>query len=461
MMKMRCPQGRRICFLGVLEMRGIRVGYGIIIGALALLWAASFGGMGAGFFGLRGAAVDFTGMMALGVMSVAMILAARPAVLEPLLDGLDKEYRLHKWLGITGLVFAVLHWLWAQGPKWAVGWGLLARPERHRGPPLDGLFGLFQSLRGTAEGIGEWAFYGISALIVLALIKAVPYRWFRRLHRVLPLAYLALVVHGVILLPPAWWTAPLGPVMGLLMAGGVIAALLSLTGRLGHRNAVSGRVAAVQPRGDATEVTVALDAGRWPGHQAGQFAFLTLDRGEGPHPFTIASAWRGDGHLTFLIKGLGDYTRRLAENVRVGDSATVQGPYGRFVFDGARRQIWIAGGIGITPFLARLDALAAHPGTPPAQPGAVDLFYAASAPEPSVVARVRALAEAAGVRLHVIDDRVDERLTGEHLRQSIPEWREADVWFCGPRGFSRALAGDLCGHGLPAPRFHHELFEMR
>lgn len=442
-------------------MRGIKVGYAIIIGGLALLWAGSLGAIGNGFFGVRGAAVDFTGVMALGAMSVAMILAMRPAFLEPLLDGLDKEYRLHKWLGITGLVFGVLHWLWAQGPKWAVGWGLLARPERHRGPQLDGLFGLFQSLRGTAEGIGEWAFYGISALIVLALIKAVPYRWFQRIHRVLPVAYLALVVHGIILLPPAWWTAPIGPVMGLLMAAGTVAAALSLTGHIGRKDSVGGSVAAVETTGDVTTVTVALDQGRWPGHEAGQFAFLTLDRAEGPHPFTIASAWRDDDRLTFLIKGLGDYTRRLPETVRVGDAATVQGPYGRFVFDGEGRQIWIAGGIGITPFLARLEALAAHPDRRPVDLVPVDLVYAAAAPEPSLVERLRGLAEAAGVRLHVLDDRVDGVLSGRRLRDMVPEWRDAEVWFCGPRGFSRALAGDLCAHGLPPRRFHHELFEMR
>lgn len=37
--------------------------------------------------------------------------ALRAVRVEPLLDGLDKTYRLHKWQGITGLVFSVIHWL--------------------------------------------------------------------------------------------------------------------------------------------------------------------------------------------------------------------------------------------------------------------------------------------------------------------------------------------------------------
>jgi hypothetical protein len=32
------------------------------------------------------------------------------------LGGLDKMYRLHKWLGMTALGVGAVHWLWVQGP---------------------------------------------------------------------------------------------------------------------------------------------------------------------------------------------------------------------------------------------------------------------------------------------------------------------------------------------------------
>ena len=41
------------------------------------------------------------------------------------------------------------------------------------------------------------------------------------------------------------------------------------------------------------------------------------------------------------------------------------------------------------------------------------------------------------------------------------DWREADVWFCGPARFGRILRDGLVGLGFPAERFHQELFEMR
>lgn len=39
--------------------------------------------------------------------------------LERWICGLDKTYRLHKCLGISGLALAITHWLWSEGPKWA------------------------------------------------------------------------------------------------------------------------------------------------------------------------------------------------------------------------------------------------------------------------------------------------------------------------------------------------------
>ena len=45
------------------------------------------------------------------------------------------------------------------------------------------------AFRGIAETIGEWAFYAAVILIVLALVKRFPYRWFFRTHRWLALVY--------------------------------------------------------------------------------------------------------------------------------------------------------------------------------------------------------------------------------------------------------------------------------
>ncbi len=61
------------------------------------------------FLALRNLMVQYSGLLAIVAMSVAMVLSARPRWPETSLNGLDKMYRLHKWLGISALVFTILH----------------------------------------------------------------------------------------------------------------------------------------------------------------------------------------------------------------------------------------------------------------------------------------------------------------------------------------------------------------
>ncbi|AVR86991.1 ferredoxin reductase family protein [Thauera aromatica] len=446
-------------------MKNIRFAYAGLLLLLSLLWwlADPLLPDGYGYFALRTVLINYTGVLAIGVMSVGMMLALRPVRVEPLLDGLDKTYRLHKWLGITGLVVSVIHWLWAQGTKWAVGWGWLVKPERVPGPPLtDPVEAFFRAQRGLAESVGEWAFYAAVVLIALALSKRFPYRLFFKTHRLLALAYLALVFHSVLLTPFSYWTQPMGVVLALLMAGGSVAAAVSLAGRVGHRRKAVAEIEELVNFPDNRVLKVAIRfKDRWPGHAAGQFAFVTFSAEEGAHPFTISSGWQGDGRLFFLIKGIGDYTARLPELVHVGDLVTVEGPYGRFDFanggvSGKRRQIWVGAGIGITPFIARLKALAVEP-----DGRKIDLFYSTAEPDDEFIGRLQRDAKAAGVNLHIVVSARDGRLDVDRICSAVPGWAEADVWFCGPGGFGQALRTGFVAKGLLETDFHQELFHMR
>lgn len=442
-------------------MKNIRLAYLFVFAALVALWLAADPLLSAGyaFFALRASLVNLTGILAIGAMSVAMLLATRPVVIESLLGGLDKSYRLHKWLGVTALVLSIVHWLWAKAPKWMVGWGWLERPVRR--PPVeqtDAVLRFFQSQRGLAEEIGEWAFYAAVVLIVLALLKRFPYRHFFKTHRLLAVVYLFLAFHSLVLMKFGYWGAAVGPVMAALIAGGAVAAVVSLLRKVGHGRQAVGVIDELFHHEDNRVLKVAVTLkSRWPGHEAGQFAFVTFDRDEGPHPFTISSAWQGDGRMFFLIKGIGDYTATLPATLKVGDLVGIEGPYGRFAFGGdAKRQIWVAGGIGITPFIARMQALESQP-----DGRSVDLFYSTSAPDEEFIRRVTLLAGRAGVRLHVrVADR-DGRLTAAQIRAQVAGWETASVWFCGPAGFGDTLHRDFTASGLSEDDFHQELFDMR
>ncbi|OGA98904.1 MAG: ferric reductase [Burkholderiales bacterium RIFCSPHIGHO2_12_FULL_69_20] len=445
-------------------MTQLKYAFAIVIGLPALLWllADTLLPQPLTYFSFRAVFMQFSGTLAVAMMSVAMLLALRPRWLEPRLDGLDKIYRLHKWLGIGVLVVAVLHWWWAQGTKWMVGWGWLTRPARgpRPDPATQGLVeAWFGSQRGLAESVGEWAFYAAVLFIALALIKRFPYRLFARTHQWIALAYLALVFHSVVLVKFGYWGQPVGWLLAALMGAGSLAALISLTERIGAGRKVAGRIESLHyfAELDVLESRITLEAG-WPGHAAGQFAFVTSDRREGAHPYTIASAWHAQQpQITFITKALGDHTKRLRDTLKPGMVVSVEGPYGCFDFeDGRSRQIWIGAGIGITPFVARMKQLAREAG-----PQTVDLFHPTAVHEQAAIDKLTADARAAGVRLHVLVDAQDGRLDGDRIRAAVPDWATASIWFCGPPAFGNALRADFRAHGLRADRFHQELFEMR
>ncbi|MDI6837226.1 MAG: ferric reductase-like transmembrane domain-containing protein [Rhizobiaceae bacterium] len=447
-------------------MRSIKLALWGILVLLSLLWLAAEPDVfqSENVFALRAAMIQYSGVLAIGAMSIALVLALRPGWPETWLGGLDKMYRLHRWLGISALVFSLAHWLWFEGAGWAIDLGLVTRPERGPRPPIENPVQQFLAgLRDPAEGLGEWAFYISVLLIVLALVPRFSYWWFFKTHRLLAVTYLVLAFHTAVLAEFAYWTQPLGVVLAVLLACGTVAAVIVLLRRVGISRQAMGNITALTkyPGVRALEIGMTMEPG-WCGHQPGQFAFVTSDKGEGAHPFTIASAWNAtDRSITFITKALGDYTSRLPDTLSVGQEVRVEGPYGRFTFDdGCPRQIWIGGGIGITPFIARMKYLAAQPDRRAGQ--AIDLFHSSAELDEDAFARLTADAAAAGVRLHIFINARDGLLTGERIRAAVPEWREASVWFCGPVGFADALKRDLAGQGFDVKtRFHQELFSMR
>ena len=135
---------------------------------------------------------------------------------------------------------------------------------------------------------------------------------------------------------------------------------------------------------------------RRPRFRPGQFVQVALDRYDpGSHwpesrPFSIASA-PGDPHgMRLTISRQGPFTGRMLAEATPGRRLSCKGPYGDFVIgEGVRghRIILIAGGTGITPFCAFLEASLVGPSVAPAP---ATLYYGARTPELLVY---RALAE--------------------------------------------------------------------
>src|ERR1019366_1337257 len=89
--------------------------------------------------------------------------------------------------------------------------------------------------------------------------------------------------------------------------------------------------------------------------QPGQYAAISYEingRKAATRCFSIVSSPTEQDILQFGIRIRGHYTTALT-GIKQGDKVSVAGPFGGFVFDVSsdKQSIFMAGGIGITPFI--------------------------------------------------------------------------------------------------------------
>jgi predicted ferric reductase len=193
--------------------------------------------------------------------------------------------------------------------------------------------------------------------------------------------------------------------------------------------------------------------------RSGQFfvwRFLTRDGWWRAHPFSISSAPNG-AWLRITIKELGDWSTALRD-IPIGTRVFIEGPYGAMT--GARRTrhkvLFIAGGIGITPLRALLEAL-------PGRPGDLTLLYRVRDPAQIVFrAELEELARARDARIHYVTGRRDARtgdpLGADALARAVPDILERDVYLCGPVPMMERVEATLRTLGVPDGQIHAERF---
>jgi predicted ferric reductase len=178
-------------------------------------------------------------------------------------------------------------------------------------------------------------------------------------HRLTGLFVISAVAHGAVV-APTLHSSPLLRFAYLAIGGTGVAAYgyRELFARFvvpAHNYTVSE---VRRPNDSTTEVS--LEPVRDPlVFVPGQFVVLSFGGTNGwqRHPFSVASA-PSERRLDVSIKAVGDYTRDLQDTLRPGTPAKAVGPFGGFDYRrGGDNQIWIAGGIGITPFISWIRSL--------------------------------------------------------------------------------------------------------
>lgn len=391
--------------------------------------------------GPRTTGTTLLGGIAFLLMTSSVVLSTRLEVFEDLFGGLDRMYQVHRVAGTFAAIFALVHFF---------------------GVPKE----LPEGIDPVANALVPSAPLGMLGLIFLviglfvALNRKIRYSRWRPTHKVMALVYVLIIGH--------FMTAPgifferfsaSGVLLMLAAIVGVVSLVYSLFG-MNRRTAVPFTIEAVNALERATEV-VLKPASDMITFKPGQFAFVEV-QGKGwsePHPFTISSA-PGEDRLRFTMKVLGDWTRKVREELQPGGDVMVRGPYGRFdaAKTAGKKQIWLAGGIGLTPFLSKLRAMQSG------DDRQIHLVYAAREEQDAIfLDELKARAKELGnITLIPLFSEEGNFARVDKMRENLPDPLSTYEYFmCGPKPMIDGLMKDLKKAGVSRRNIHTEAFEFR
>jgi predicted ferric reductase len=202
----------------------------------------------------------------------------------------------------------------------------------------------------------------------------------------------------------------------------------------------------------------------------GQFQFLRLLDSDAPaeeHPFSIASSSSRTDRISLTIKACGDFTAHI-ERIRVGDRATVQGPFGRFSHDlhpGEEDLVFVAGGVGITPLISMLRTMNDR-----RESRQVTLIYASRGPDDILFTAELIALEAAqfpALKVIYVLSRPPSWWTGEtghvdarRLRERCGGLEDKAFYMCCPPQMNTQLVRGLRNLGVSPRHIHCDVFSF-
>lgn len=425
----------------------IRINAGYLI-TLLIVAIPTFGWMvGYNFAALnpwQATAVTLAKVGAFGGMAmfaVSLILSGRYVWLDKLFNGLDKVYVSHRFFGTFSTALLLLHPI-----------GLTLARQRTMLETIE--FWLGGGRVGLSFGV--FALYGLIGLVLWSIFSKSRYETFVLVHRWLGVFFISGAVHafliGNVLGTQGWlfWY-----MLVLSIAGGLTFIVYSLLGDLLHRP-IKYRVLDSVLRTNGVTVVTLEPMRRILRFSPGQFVYVSFPDLEDTsfHPLSMASG-KKDSRLRLAVRKVGDFSAQVSE-LKPGASALIKGPYGGFTFLPARRQkqIWIAGGIGVTPFISGAHSLEHSP-----KKGQIEMVYATDDDEPFGLDELETIEQKnPSFNVTLFNSKQFGYLTLEMLKQQFQDFNERHIYLCGPPVMTEKLAAEAQHLGI-AHRLKFEEFD--
>lgn len=384
---------------------------------------------------------ELAGVFVIYLMSCSLILATRARWLEPWFGGLDRMYFWHKRCVVVAMFTLAPHVL------------------------ITGRSTQGAAANRVGAALGVLSLFGLLALVLISIPQAgrilhIPYHRWLFIHRLIGVFVLVALIHGLSIDNVIRDSTVLMTIYLIIGCAGMAAYAydeLIMRHRVPTADYTIERID--RPSSQILDLYLA-PVGPGVTLRAGQFIFLRIggDDAWREHPFSVAGI-SPDGHLRLTIRSLGRDTSRMHTRLEPGLPATVAGPYGMFDYTlGRAHQIWIAGGIGVAPFLSWLTALDPH------GPYQIDLFYSTPTESDAVyLAELRSAQQRLGplLRVHPVFTRTEGHLTGKKVAAITDVSSDTHVFLCGPTPMVEDLSRDLHRIGVPRDYIHSEHFSFR
>lgn len=392
---------------------------------------------------------QLTGLIGMTMLALTFILSTRISFIEDIFGGLDKVYVVHSILGGSAFILLLFHPI------------LLVLNFIPSNLNLAAAYLLPSS--SWSVNFGIIALLGMIVLLVITFYTKIKYQDWKLSHNFLGLIFIFAVLHTFLVR---------GDVSrdSIFYGYNAYAAIVSLIGLLSFsyslflRNQIIKRALYTVDsinvlNGTVHDITL-IPEYKPLQYNSGQFVFLRFyneQLGREDHPFSIASR-SNDPQMRIIIKNLGDYTSRLGA-LKKGDIVSLEGPYGRF--NNKRTgsdQVWIAAGIGVTPFLGMAEDI--HHDT---MKNKVDLYYSARYADDLMFMDYLKSAEKSNRNFRVITWLSSEkgRLTVDDIKKRSGGLAKKEFYLCGSKEFKDSISTALIESGVPKSRIFAEEFSFR
>lgn len=392
------------------------------------------------------AITQLTALWGLTLMAISMLLSSRFRILENILGSLDRQYRIHSTIGMISFILIMLH--------------PITLVINYAATTLSAAIALLVPGAYLPYDLGQLSFYIMVFSFLNILFIKLPYITWKNFHKLLVPAFIIGSLHTLLAKSDVKTFPPLYIWTYIIFTIGTISGfyILFFYNKFGKH--VQYRIHKIIKNGtnldlDLVPIDNALS------YEVGQFIYVKFYNkkiGSELHPFSISTVMN-EGFIRISIKVLGDFTQSLYTYLQEGELVEIYGPYGRLggIYKKNKNLIWIAGGIGVTPFLAMLHAeifAKSH--------NSVYFFYSHRTPYEDMYQKEieTFIPFTPHIKYFDWESHAHSRLTAQNIIDTVPDIQNYTIILCGPPPMMNSLIKQFLEKGVKKENIINEDFSF-